>query len=201
MKKFIPLFLIIIIFAITVFSYIEKDRNKVEIEDINVSHEVIERDELSEMIYEEGNTENSGGASTVYVENIEFINQFLDLDMMLKYKDLLIVYGLTLPAISSNNINEHYKLNEDLLFEVFGISTFNEYKIINDILKNSSIVRSDILSFVRVESLTQEGNLIKAVISCFYEDKEVELSHYLSYVFIEGMPELYIYNLEGGIHE
>lgn len=191
MRKIIPIILILGILGISIYSYIKKDNDEPIITEIDISKE-----DVMEKVYEEGNTENSGGASSVYVENIEKINEFLDLDMMLRYKELLIVYGLTLPDIVSDDVAGHYEINKELIFEIFGISTLNGYEKVNYLLNNSAVNKDDNLSFIKINDLIQEGNLLKANISYFYDGKEVMIFHYIHYVFIDGKPELFIYDLE-----
>lgn len=192
LKKAIPIILIIIILGVSIYSYIDNKNKEVSVPDLDLKGET--KNLVIEKTFEDGNMENSGGASTIYVENIELINEFLDLDMMLRYKDLVTNYGLLLPGMITNDIEKYYKDNVDLISKAFGIYSFSDFEDFYSVLDQGGLNKDDTLTGISIKSLTQEGNLLKADVVYLFSNKEIRLQHYISYVFINDQPQIFIYN-------
>ncbi|MCQ4924844.1 hypothetical protein NE686_17210 [Tissierella carlieri] len=190
MKKVMPVVLILLIAGISVFNYFTSKNNKISITEISLQEE--NKEVIIEKSFEEGNMENSGGASTVYVENIELINNYLDLDMMLKYKDLITSYGLLLPSVITSDISQFYNENADMISKTFGIYSSSDFDDFYKLL--DGLEKKDILSGIKINQILQEGNLLKAEVNYIYGEKNVSLPHYINYVFINGEPQIFIYN-------
>lgn len=186
---YISILLVILVIAISFYGLLTDNEKHFSAIEIKLEDE---KKELNHELYEEGNIENSGGASTVYIENVEQINAYLDLDMMLIYKELLTNYGILLPKLVTNDVETFYLENTDFLNKNFGIYSSSDLSAVNYLL--DGLNSNDNLSSIKINDITQEGNLLKADLIFYYADKEFQLSHYINYVFIEGNPQLFIYN-------
>lgn len=191
MKKILPIILIFLLILISVYSFIKQDK------EIDIPQIVIEEEDVEKLTdtFEEGNLENSAGASTFYIENIDFIVDYLNLDMMLRYRDMLTIYSINLPKIITENPEEFYEVNKEMLFDNYGIYDLDEFKVFNQLLLDAGVKTDSIPSYVKINNITIEGNLLKVDFHSYFDNAEVNLKHYINYVYIKGEESLFIYNL------
>ncbi|MCK9470642.1 MAG: hypothetical protein M0Q88_02685 [Bacilli bacterium] len=191
MKKIIPIVLILLILFINLYGFLKKD-NIPNISYINLEDEdkAIVGDDFTN-----GNMENSAGASTFYIENIDLILDFLNIDMMLDYRDILTFYSINLPKIATDNVEEFYDINKEMLFDIYGICCLDEFNDLNKLLKEAKIDKNSNPAYVKINDIKLEGNLLRIDVTCYFDNKEVDLSHYLNYLYVNGEEKLFVYGL------
>jgi len=198
LNKTIPILIIFLVIFINFFILFNKDKEKKNFD--STVPPIAADKEMKENILDEGgqgNTEISGGTSDFHVENIDYILDYLDLDMMLRYRDLLSTYTINLSDLAiDRNREQFYKANKEIIFNIFGISSYEGFLNINNVLLMAGVTKDTVMNYAKLEDIEEVGNLLRIKMVCNFKDGSVALEHYVNYVFIENEPKVYIYEVE-----
>lgn len=194
MKDIFPIILVIVILVLSITSKIAEKKHEPDYT-LEMDKEY-RRNAVTEDKYQgrvsEGNTENSGGASTIYVESLDLILEYLNPDAMIEYNNYMNVYTNSMLEIA-NRGKSFFDNNKDVIENVFGIYEYSDFEKLVNILKDAKIEADNEILHIRINSITQQGSLLDIDIDVFFTNGSINLKQLLSYIYIEGEPNMFIY--------
>lgn len=193
MKNIMPILLIIIMLLI---SFVTNKINTKDMLDYSLNlEEELEQDrfqrQASEENFYDGNTEYSGGSSSMYVEGLELLLEYLPPDAMVEYSEYMSVYSDGLINLL-NKDEVFYNDNRVKIGDVFGIYDYLDYEKFADNFSNADI--NNDVKFVKIDNIKKEGGFLRLVaIVHFSSGESVNINQLLSYVYVKNTPMLFIY--------
>lgn len=192
-KKAIPILIIIILVGMKIYS-IKLDKRQEEIAKNNIPVEDYDISAMHEGIGDGVKEEYQSGYEVI---NIDKCQKFLDPFETYRYNDLLLLYSnyiLSIADISTDN-KTFFIENERMLKDIMGIYSLEDLNILSEKISKANVSRKSVLKDIEILDIVQEGNLLKSKINITYSETNLEIEHYLSYVYIENISNLYIYDI------
>ena len=192
MKNIIPILLIIVVLLI---SFMASMSNKEEVPDyiIDLEKEYRENKLLEKNLEDnlcEGNAEMSSGSSSLHIEGLELILEYLSPDAMVEYDSYMNAYADGIISLLDED-EDFYNANKATIGNVFGIYDYVNYskfvKAFSDIDKISGV------EYIKINNIEEEGGLLKTNIKIYFSNESVDIIQLLSYVYVENKPMLFIY--------
>lgn len=181
-KRVIPLLLIALILFIVVYSNIadKKVYMRENIEDI-------EDGSLYEEIY--GDEDRIIG--------LEKLLNYLDPFETDRYSKLLTLYSTYIPMTKegAERDGSFYKNNEKMLRKVLGIYSEEDFRAFHEVIYGSDIGASSEVNSMVIQDVSLEKNLLSVSLVIEYDTDSLEIEHYINYVYIDGISNLFIYHL------
>lgn len=187
MKRLIPIVLSLIIIGILVYSFINKNDINEDLDE----EEIVNIDGHQKDVFIPDNPRDVSVYKLIDKKNL--LN-YLDPSEMQNYEDLVTLYISFLLESITEDPKEYYEDNKVEIKNYLGIYEYNDFFLLNEYLINNEIVNKSIVEKVILSELKKEGNLLKAKLSIKFDTGEINVNHYINYVYIDKMSYLFLYS-------
>lgn len=194
MKNIAPLLLILVVVLI---SFITNITNKNEVPNYTVNLEEEHREKkliLDDCDDEfcERNTDISGGISSMYVEGLELMLEYLPPDAMIDYEDYMNVYSDGLKSLL-NGKKDFYNANKKNIGNIFGIYSYEDYFKFTKLF--SGINENDRVQYIYINSIEEEKGVLNVQIEMHFSisNKVINVNQIVDYIYVKNKPMLFIY--------
>lgn len=188
MKKLLYVFFLIIVLAMSIFGAKYKDIER----DNKDSAEIEEKEELAhgDIVIEHDPREDSN----YEIKNIEKVSEFLDPAETQNYKDLITLYAAFVPEVMKHQPENYYSIDKTNIENILGFYKKDSFVEFYNKAKKSSVTTESTVMYIEIKEVKKDHNLLKAAVNIHYDTGILEEVHYINYVYIEGLPYLFIYH-------
>ena len=184
MKNSISIFLIVIILFVSIVANIlYKKEDKFD-------YSVDLENDYSEGDFSEGNIEISGGISSIYVEGLELLLEYLPPEAMLDYDDYMNIYVDGIKILLDDD-EDFYNDNRIAIGNVFGIYNYEDYIRLIKIFDGVNV--KDEVQSVKINDIKEENGVLGTKIEIHFPNKVISIKQVLDYVYVKNEPMLFIY--------
>ena len=182
MKRIIPLLLILLIIGVSIYSYINKNKNSIQV--------IEEETHYGDILI----PDNPRLTSVYELKEKKNILKYLDPSEMTNYEDLVTLYVSFLLNSITDEPLMFYETNKEDIKKYLGIYNLDGFVDLNNYLIKNGVTKDSEVDYIKLLELEKEDNLLKLTILIQLNNAKLELSHYINYVYINKMNYLFLYS-------
>lgn len=194
-KNVIPIFIIIVILGISIYSVVSGGNANVNTSEVETLEEEIPFGDNIRV------PDDTRKLSNYRVENIESVLKFIDPHEMQNYDDLLTLYSSYLPLCINESPKVFFETNKFNIRELLGIYSEEKYLSFYEFITSNGVTKDSVVDYIEVVYIEKANSLLKSNVIIHFNNTSILITHYLDYLYIEQEAYLFLYASSGGINE